>query len=307
MRILVVGAGVIGSVYAGRLLQAGHSVTLCARGQRASQLRERGLILEDAQTGRRIRREVTVVATPDADPSCELVLVAVRRHQMVGTLPLLANVDADVMFFGNAAGLTAQLADALGHRTLFGFPGAGGVIDGDTVRYVQIRQQKTMLADTDHRKSARAKALAATFRAAGFPTQLAIDADAWLIAHAAFVVPIAFALYHVDVDPRRLAANDDLLTTMVRATREAFRALQQAGNAEVPRNLRALYLVMPQRFAVRYWRTTMSGPRGELCFAGHTRAAPDEMTSLAGALQSALDRTGQRTPELTKLFAGQSM
>jgi 2-dehydropantoate 2-reductase len=42
VRILIVGAGVIGSVYAGRLLEAGHSVTLCARGQRINQLREWG-------------------------------------------------------------------------------------------------------------------------------------------------------------------------------------------------------------------------------------------------------------------------
>ena len=33
MRVLVLGAGVIGSVYAARLLQAGHHVMLLARGQ----------------------------------------------------------------------------------------------------------------------------------------------------------------------------------------------------------------------------------------------------------------------------------
>lgn len=59
--------------------------------------------------------------------SCDLVLVAVRRDQLLGTLPLLAAVDADVMFFGNAVSLTETLAGALGERALFGFPGAGGV------------------------------------------------------------------------------------------------------------------------------------------------------------------------------------
>ena len=34
MRILVLGAGVIGSVYAAKLLQAGHEVVLLARGHR---------------------------------------------------------------------------------------------------------------------------------------------------------------------------------------------------------------------------------------------------------------------------------
>lgn len=35
MRILVLGAGVIGSVYASKLLAAGHDVVLLARGRRS--------------------------------------------------------------------------------------------------------------------------------------------------------------------------------------------------------------------------------------------------------------------------------
>ena len=53
MRTLVVGAGVIGSVYAGKLLEAGHEVVLLARGRRLSDLQAYGLVLEDAESGRR--------------------------------------------------------------------------------------------------------------------------------------------------------------------------------------------------------------------------------------------------------------
>jgi len=120
MRILVVGAGVIGSAYAGRLLEAGHSVALCARGRRLAELRERGLILEDVNTGHRMNYAVPVVATPEAAMPCDVVFVAVRRDQMLSALSVLTNVDGDVVFFGNAAGLTAQLAEGLGGRGLLG-------------------------------------------------------------------------------------------------------------------------------------------------------------------------------------------
>jgi len=209
-----------------------------------------------------------------------------------------------VVFFGNAAGLTTRLGGALGPRALFGFPAAGGVRNGTAVRFVVIRQQKTMLADSTDQRSRRVTALAKTLRAAGFPTRVSTDADAWLTAHAAFIIPIAFALYRVDVEPRRLAANNALLTIMVRATRQAFQALQAVGNTEIPRNLRALYLVAPEHFAVRYWRNTLSSPRGELWFAGHTRSAAEEMASLAGALRSAIERSGHRAPDLEALLAG---
>ena len=39
MRILVLGAGVIGSVYASELLRAGHEVVVFARGRRLADLR----------------------------------------------------------------------------------------------------------------------------------------------------------------------------------------------------------------------------------------------------------------------------
>jgi 2-dehydropantoate 2-reductase len=301
MRILVVGAGVIGSVYAARLLEAGHTVTVCARGRRLAQLRDGGLILQDAETGRRAAHKVDAVATPDG-VACDLALVAVCRDQMVSTLPLLANMDADVMYFGNAAGLTQTLAGAIGKRTLFGFPAAGGVREDAVVRFVVIRAQKTMVADSDQLRSARIRNVAQMFESAGFPTTISIDPEGWLTAHAAFVVPIQLALCRVDVQPHRLAADQALLTTMVRATRQAFRALQAVDNTEIPRNLRALYLLMPERFAAWYWRNTLASTRGELWFAAHTRAAPEELASLAGALCAAVDASGRRAPDLEALL-----
>ena len=55
MRILVVGAGVIGSFNAARLAEGGHDVTLLARGRRLEELRERekAWCWRDARTGKR--------------------------------------------------------------------------------------------------------------------------------------------------------------------------------------------------------------------------------------------------------------
>ena len=50
VRILVLGAGVIGSLYVGRLLEAGHEVVLVARGVRLTDLLAHGLILQDAES-----------------------------------------------------------------------------------------------------------------------------------------------------------------------------------------------------------------------------------------------------------------
>jgi hypothetical protein len=71
VRILVLGAGVIGSVYAATLLQAGHEVVLPARGRRLAGLRAYGVILEEA----------TEHPLPPAADSIRSALLAARTRR----------------------------------------------------------------------------------------------------------------------------------------------------------------------------------------------------------------------------------
>ena len=304
MRILVLGAGVIGSVYAGRLLKAGHEVVLLARGERLVDLHAHGLILQDAESRDRTTLPVAAVSEPRPDDRYDLVVVPVRAEQLKSTLPVLTAMTdgSDVLFFGNTANRQAELADALGERALFGFPAAGGVRDGSVIRYVLITQQKTMLGEPDGTTTARVRELQGVLKGAGLPTVISANIAGWLQGHAAFVVPMAFALYRVDVDASRLAADPATMRLMVRATRQAFSALRSAGNAEIPTNLRILYS-LPTVFVMAYWRRVLASPRGELWFGAHSRAAPEEMRALAHELREAVRRTGRATPDLDRLLA----
>ena len=304
MRILVLGAGVIGSVYAGRLLQAGHDVALVARGTRLTDLRAHGLVLDDAESGEHRELPTEALDAPAPDARYDLVVVAVRSEQLTETLPILAGMtdEPDVLFIGNTAGHSRELIEALGDRALLGFPGAGGVLDGAAVRYVLIRQQKTMLGEPSGAMSSRVRRLQAVFSHAGFPTRLTADIHGWLLGHVAFVVPIAFALYRADTDAAHLARDPVSLRLMVRATAQAFRALRTAHVAQIPTNLAILYLWMPGEFAARYWRRILAGPRGELWFAGHARSAAQEMALLRDELLAAVHRTGGPAPDLDTLL-----
>ena len=304
MRILVLGAGVIGSVYAGKLLQAGHEVILLARGSRLVDLQTQGLILQDAQTGDRSVLPVAAVSEPATDDPFDLVLVTVRAEQLVSTLPVLTGLTggSDVLFFGNTGNRQAELTATLGERAVFGFPAAGGTRDGSVVKYVLISQQKTMLGEPDGTTSPRLRHLQSILNDAGFPTLISANIEDWLIAHAAFVVPIAFALYRVGTNPASLSADPASMRLMVLATRQAFAALRASGNDEIPTNLRILYR-LPTRVVAGYWRRVLNSPRGELWFGAHSRAAPEEMRDLADQLQETLLHTGHPTPDLKRLLA----
>lgn len=92
MRFLVVGAGAVGGVLAGRLLEAGHDVTGVARGAHLAALRRDGLRVESPD--RVVTLPLPVVATPeehvwDAD---DVVVLAVKSQDTVPVLSALAAV-----------------------------------------------------------------------------------------------------------------------------------------------------------------------------------------------------------------------
>src|SRR5580704_16541432 len=92
MRIVVVGAGVIGSTYGGRLARSGHDVTLVARGQRLADLQAHGLVLEDAGSGQRTEISLPVVSELSRDDRYDLTLVPVGSDQLTTTLPMVVDM-----------------------------------------------------------------------------------------------------------------------------------------------------------------------------------------------------------------------
>jgi 2-dehydropantoate 2-reductase len=305
MRILVFGAGVIGSVYAAKLIEAGNEVTFLARGRRLTDLQNQGLVVVDAHTENRTKLQMPALNELRPELTFDLVLVAIRAEQLASALPTLAAMtdNSDVLFFGNLAGHQAELIAALGSRVIYGFPAAGGVPDGQTIRYVLIDQQKTMLGEPDGSISPRLVRLQHVFDGAGFSTKISRNMNDWMSGHAAFVAPIAFALYRDGVDTARLAADGATLRTMVRATKQAFAGLRAAGNSEIATNLGILFR-MPSPFVVNYWRKVLAGPHGELWFGAHSRSAPAEMRAVGDELQARLLKSGHPSADLDSLLAG---
>ena len=99
MRVLVVGAGVIGSFNAARLAAAGVDVRLLARGQRLAALREHGVILQDWRTGRRSVTRVALVESIEPAARYDVAVVIVRRNQVASVLALLAAARASLRAF----------------------------------------------------------------------------------------------------------------------------------------------------------------------------------------------------------------
>jgi 2-dehydropantoate 2-reductase len=296
MKVLVVGAGVVGTVYGAHLAAAGNAVSVLSHGPRTEDVAAGGLCAREVTGGGLAEAEAAVV--PDASGTYDIVLVAVRRDQLASACAGLTGLAGKpaVLFLGNNPAGRAAITGGLPGDVYLGFPGVGGVMTGGTADYVRIRQQPTALQESS---DPRLAAFESDLTGRGFAVQRVADMDGWLAYHAAFVACITAALYRCGTDPVRLAADRATLTLMCRAITEAFAALRADGTAGLPRNLAVLHSPLLRMVAVRYWARTMRSPMGELCFAAHARHAEPEMRALARDMEARI--TG--SPAAAELLA----
>jgi 2-dehydropantoate 2-reductase len=287
MKVLIIGAGVIGTVYGAHLGAAGHAVSVLAHGARAAEVGRDGLrargVLADVLT----ESPAAVVDRADAE-AFDLVLVALRRDHLPLVSAQLAMLSAHplVLFFGNNPEGRAGLPADISGPVCLGFPGVGGTINDGLAEYVLIAQQPTALEQGhDPRLSRFREAL----EGRGFVVQRVADMSGWLAYHAVFVACVCAALDRCGTDPQRLARNWTELQLMCRAITEGFRGLHNQGVGGLPRNLAVLHARAMQPVAVGYWARSMRSPVGELVFAAHARHAECEMRAVARDVLARVD------------------
>jgi 2-dehydropantoate 2-reductase len=306
MKILVIGAGVLGSVYAARLQDTGHMVTVLARGQRLRALQQNGILLENEASGERTCTRVQVIDALQANDAYDLAIVLVRNNQLSSVLPALAankGIPA-ILFMVNQARGPQALIEAVGEqRVLLGFPGAGGEKEGDLVRYriVPGLVQQTTIGELHGRPSVRLQAIAQALRSAGFPTATCANMDAWLKTHVALVSPIANAIYLAGGSNYRLAHTRDGLVLMLRGVREGFQVVQALGLPITPARLRPLQW-LPEPLLVWLLQIGFDTRPAELVLARHANAARDEMLALADEFKSLAQQTTVPTPAMDALY-----
>lgn len=282
MKILVFGAGVLGSLYAARLQEAGNEVMVVARGQRYKDIREYGIVLEYFDTGQRTVTEVNVVDRMPSEEYYDFCLVAVQKLQLESALEALA-VNASIptfLFMVNTAEGPQVMIDALGReRVLPGFANAGGERDGHLVRLMVARGRGVTMGELDGIKSERLQRISAAFKKAGIPVEFNRNMDAWLRYHVALVGPLANAMYMAGSCNYKLARNPQIIRKGLRGLREAVQVLRKNGFFVEPVALKVM-LTIPDFILVLLAQRFMGSKLMDIGGARHANNAREEMTKL---------------------------
>ncbi len=89
MNICIFGAGSIGGYLGARLAHAGESVTLIARGANLAAIRDQGLTLIETDGTTLIAHPALVTDDPSVAGAHDVVIVAVKAHQLPAVAPML--------------------------------------------------------------------------------------------------------------------------------------------------------------------------------------------------------------------------
>lgn len=289
-KVAVLGAGVIGQVYAGRLADSGHHVWLLARGETFAALSSRGVRL--CSGGITVSPRVAVVDTPEQIPSVDVAYVAVRADQVEAALPVLAEIQAPVVVtLVNLADRAAAVAASIGSdRVVLGFPGVGGIRTPDGVTYQEVERQATTIEVADGRENSVVNDL----RGAGLGVEVVPDMRAWLATHVVFIAGVGAAILEAGGSDQ-LGRDRVRSTRMVLSVRDGFNALTRQGITVTPAPLRVIFTVVPKLISIPYWQKQMRGALGRLTLAPHVTATRDtEFHELAAAAR----RLTQDTPHL---------
>jgi 2-dehydropantoate 2-reductase len=165
MKIVILGAGALGTVLGAHLARAGEDVTLIARGQRAAYLQEHGATITGLVD---FTVPVRVVTDPSQIHNADVLMVTVKTYDMASALASIKHLDVgSVLSIQNGVLKNEQLAQTFGWGKVLGAMAAfsGAVLPTGTVRFTV--NQGLYLGELPAGTSARVQTLGDTLERSG--------------------------------------------------------------------------------------------------------------------------------------------
>lgn len=192
MRIAVVGAGALGSLYGARLAAAGHAVSLLARPEAAAVVASGGITVEGGEGAAEPVRSVRVTTTPAELAGADLLLLAVKTYHTAETLPALDCLRGRlgaVCSVQNGVTKDAALAAVFGEGAVLGAMSLEGATLLTPGRVLWTSPASTAFGELDGRATPRLQAVVAAFREAGLKAEALENIVAAIWAKFGIMVP----------------------------------------------------------------------------------------------------------------------
>ena len=294
MKILVLGAGVLGCNLANDLFRGGKDVTLLARGAWGNEIKENGLKIKSIFSPWATVSPVPVVTQLKPEDPYDVIFVVVRYTQIESVLDTLRESRAkNIVFVGNNV-RASEISTLLPEKNvLFAFSLSAG--HRETDRVVSMDLKKITIGQLRGAPSDKAL-IDEIFAGMKFKVVYEPNMGDYLLCHAAFVLPVAFACYKTDGDLKKLKGNTAYLNRLIDANIEGCRAIQNAGHEILPKADKDFESAAYRKTCLRFFKLMCATSLGKICASDHAMNAVGEMNALNCDIKRFFEKTGAKHP-----------
>ena len=294
MKILVFGAGVLGSNLARNLFRAGMDVTLLARGNWAEEIQKNGLRIKDKFSPRVSVSRIPIVTELKPADMYDVIFVVMRYTQIDSVMDALrANRTKNVVFVGNNVRAREFAALLPEKNVMFAFALSAGHRERDRVASIDLK--KITIGQLSGAPS-NERLIGQIFGGTKYKVIYEPNIEDYLLCHAAFVIPAAFACYKTDGNLKKLKGNTAYLNRLIDANIEGYRAIKNAGHEILPNADKVFESAEYRKTCLRFFKLMCATSLGKICASDHAMNAVDEMSALNRDLKRFFDENGAEYP-----------
>ncbi|MGG4402235.1 2-dehydropantoate 2-reductase N-terminal domain-containing protein [Paenibacillus amylolyticus] len=276
MKILVYGAGVLGSQLAHILVPGGNDVTILARGKRAEELEKDGVVIRHFFQFKTTVDQVRVARTLEVDDQYDLIFVVMKYNDFSSVLPILAdNQSSNIVIVGNNADARSmqnflEENSRVAKQVAFGFHVSAGKREKDRMLSVGGGNGQMVIGSLDGEIGFK-PLLDQAFQHVKYKLNVLSVMDAWLKSHIIPILMLNAVSFNEERELIKLDGNRKQIQHMIGAMDEGFSVLEAMGITIIPeiqakmirKNQRMLYLLL-KIYSVLPIHKLVAGSYGEI-------------------------------------------
>ena len=295
MRILIIGAGVLGSNLA-HSIKKGNDVTILARNKTYENLKNNGLIIKH-KLGKKSVDHFNVIDKLDENDIYDVIFVVSRFSSLDSIVKIIEkNKSKNIVFVGNNMNAEKYM-NIKDKNILFAlFMAAGKKYDG----YINsICLNKIEIGRTDG-KDISNEFIKSIFKETKIKVKIENKMNDYLKTHACAVLPLVFASYKVDGNLKLLKKDKEYSLLIMDAIIEGYDVLKKLGYEILPKGEYENCVNKKEKCAFIY-RFMFSNFIGRMCISDHAMSAREEFILLDNEFEKLKKKSKLETKVYDKL------
>ena len=295
MRILIIGAGVLGSNLA-HSIKKGNDITILARNKTYENLKNNGLIIKH-KLGKRSVDHFNVIDKLDENDIYDVIFVVSRFSSLDSIVKIIEkNKSKNIVFVGNNMNAEKYM-NIKDKNILFAFfMAAGKKYDG----YINsICLNKIEIGRTDG-KDISNEFIKSIFKETKIKVTIENKMNDYLKTHACAVLPLVFASYKVDGNLKLLKKDKEYSLLIMDAIIEGYDVLKKLGYEILPKGEYENCVNKKEKCAFIY-RFMFSNFIGKMCISDHAMSAREEFILLDNEFEKLKKKSKLETKVYDKL------